>query len=151
MSKFPLIALCALLAFPLTSVSASASSKSDPRPVTKEFSGGKFNWKKSGDFVFRWDAFNNDGQLEICGLYSTAGSTFGAVISEKVLVEAKITLDGKLIKRGLHFFKAVPNETRDVKHVGKMANCRITKHAFPQDPSKLKIEFRHGTYSGAKI
>lgn len=146
MSKFPLIALCALLAFPLTSVSASASSKSDPRPVTKSFAAGQFSWGKGGDFVFLWAPFNNNGQLEICGLYSTKGNSIGSRFSDQAMREAGIRLGKKYVIRGLKYFAFVPNEGRKNGHIGELAKCKVTKHPYPANANDLKIKFREGKY-----
>ena len=146
MSKFSSIALCALLSLPLATTSAVAASKSDPRPVTKNFAAGQFSWGKGGDFVYLWAPFNNNGQLEICGLYSTKGNSIGARFSDQAMREAGIRLGKKYMTRGLKYFAFVPNEGRKNGHIGELAKCKVTKHPFPATPADLKIKFRDGKY-----
>ena len=144
MSKFSLIALCALLAFPLTSISASAASKSDPRPVTKDFKVDGFGWNPAGDLIYLWAPFNNNGQLEICGLYSTSGPSIAARASDKAMSTARIMLGKKSQLGNLKYFKFVPNQGRKNGHLGELANCKITKNPFPADPSQLTVKFKSG-------
>ena len=150
MKKITIALLCAALALPLTTLSATAASKSDPRPVTKGFGGGMFTWSKGDDLLYRWAYFNNDGMLEICGLSSTAGRSVGARLSAKAMQEASIRLGNKTMIRGLAYFAFPPNEGRATHHVGELANCKVTKHPYPASPKDLKIKFRKGKYSVSK-
>lgn len=146
MSKLPLVAICALLALPLTSVSASAASKSDPRPVTKDFRSTGASWGKGGDLAVVWAPFNNGGKLEICGLYSTTGNTLSSRFSDEAMSEARIKLGKKSQRTNLKYFKFALSKGRSNRHIGEMANCKVTKHPFPADPSQLKLIFRQGSY-----
>jgi hypothetical protein len=150
MSKLPLIALCALLAFPLTSITASASTKSDPRPVTKEFQVTGLSWSKKGDLAVLWAPFNTDGMLEICGLYSSTGNTVSARFSDEAMRQARIRLGKKSKLANLKFFKFALSKGRANRHVGEMANCKITKYPFPADPTQLELFFRKGSYRISK-
>lgn len=150
MSKLHLIALCALFAFPLTSMSATAASQTDPRPVTEDFRVSGFSWEKGGNLVVLWAPFNNGGKLEICGLYSTKGNTVSARFSDEAMTEARIKLGKKSQRTNLKYFKFALRKGRENRHVGEMANCKVTKHPFPADPSQLNFVFRQGSYRISK-
>lgn len=145
MSKFSSIALCALLSLPLATTSAVAASKSDPRPVTKDFNIDGFGWNPAGDLIYLWAPFNNNGQLEICGLYSTSGPSLAARASDKAMSTARIMLGKKSQLGNLKYFKFVPNQGRKNAHMGELANCKVTKNPFPADPSQLTVKFKGGT------
>ncbi len=135
-------AFCAaLIAMPL---SASAFET----PVDNNFRITGMGSDRQSQLLIRYRAVLFEGEMYICGAYSSRGSSrIASSFAREVLREGKMTMGETTVKRNLTFFNAVSSANNDTRLDGVMAQCLSTGiSATPAELPSVRIELRSGRY-----
>lgn len=145
MKQFLLACSCALSLMATTHPAQSAGSGGSVA-IDKDFGMYTITWDPRGTTLVRWEVYNNDGLIAICGGYSSAGGSLAYELTEMAMKDARIKLNGEVIARNLTFFSKLKNQKQKVEHVGDPANCIVTDVPSPKGKAEFELYFVKDTY-----
>lgn len=139
MKRITLALACAL---GLTALSQPSLAKdiSGVEAIDKDFGMYTLNWKPRGMTLIRWEIYNSNGFLVVCGGFSSSGGSIPFRLSKKALHAGRISMDDKVIVKDLSFFSILKNSNQKNEHVGEPANCYITDTPTPGKNEKPKFD-----------
>ena len=126
--------LLTTVAFILASVAGTANAQS--AQIDSGWRGFELRWDTTRRTQIQWNAFEVDGNLMICGAYSTRGGRVAHDFTKEALRHTQIRLNGSTILRSPTFFEPVSNAHYQSRLQGQTAGCRTLDVAV--NPSDLR-------------
>lgn len=121
----------------------SSAFAQNANAIDDSYGGFSVTWSSVGGTTVRYKPFIVNGELVICGGFSSHGGARQTRASRAMLKESSAKLNGHTVMRDMSFFSAVNSRYNDVGLVGQPATCRST--GDPASPEMLStFEFDNG-------
>jgi len=140
MKKF--LKMTAVAAISLLPVNATAQSQ-----VVDGFRVDQFRWTGAASTMVRWKPMLLDGELLICGSYSTRGAGRFRGFGREMMQRTNVRLNGQVVKRGVSHFSSVQSQHMNSRMVGQPADCaRLGRSGTDADLNNITLDYFNGPF-----
>ena len=129
----------------ITLAASGAQAQSVAIDDTFLVGGGK--WDGLGSIYMRFRPVVANGEILICGAYSSTGGSKYTRLNRQVVRGGKAVVGNRVLSNSLSFFNQVSNSHNAVELVGQTASCMNTGVAADGiDLNAIEFNFRSGRY-----
>lgn len=97
-------------------------------------------WNQSSNRTqYRYTIFNQNGMIEICGVYASRGANVKRV-GREAMREAILYVNDQRVFKDMRFFHQASSREMQAELVGAKANCKSTGRPLPRGQVTYRIE-----------